>query len=31
MIVKKDLIKAIHEGIHNAHKNFELLSNGGCA
>lgn len=28
MIVKKDLIKAIHEGVYKAHGDFALLSNG---
>ena len=28
MIVKKDLIKAIHEGVRKAHEDFESLSNG---
>ncbi len=27
MIVKKDLIEAIHEGVRKAHRDFELLSN----
>ena len=28
MIVKKDLIKAIHEGVRKAHRDFDSLSNG---